>query len=250
MSVGYALFSQNVQINSTTRTVEQDPNIDPNTPSLTASAVRSMHGSGPFNYQFNVTVSNVGTVATTGWEVRVTMPTAVTKLNCWNTLCQSSSLVLIFENVSYNGAIPPGGSISFGVKFTSTSGSFTFNDAVVIGESGTGPDSQYQVISGLTATLTPGSGWTSGGKYIRQYNINVNNTTGQRVKGWRVYVTNWNSATHTVEAMWNATYISESAVLKMTNGSQLENNATFSFGGQISMPSSSWTPIFEVRGKV
>ncbi|HMS93528.1 MAG TPA: cellulose binding domain-containing protein [Candidatus Saccharibacteria bacterium] len=250
MSVGYALFSQNLQIGGTARTVAQDSNGDPNAPNLTVSATRSIYGTGPFQYQFNVTISNIGAVAATGWEVRFNVPTAVTGLSCWNASCQLSSLTLIFENASHNGAIPPGGSTSFGVQFTSTNGTLTFNDAIVIGESGAGPDSQYQVVSGLTATMTPGTGWTSGGKYIRQYSITVRNNTGQRVKGWRIYVTNWNSTTHTVESIWSATYISEPTVLKMTNGSQLENNATFSFGGQIGMPSSSWAPIFEVRGKV
>ncbi|OYX53834.1 hypothetical protein B7Y92_01315 [Candidatus Saccharibacteria bacterium 32-50-13] len=246
MSVGYALFSQDLGIGSTARTAAQNASA----PNLVISATRTIYGTGPFQYQFNVTINNVGTVAATGWEVKLTIPTTITGLSCWNASCQLSSLTLIFENASYNGAIPPGGSTSFGVQFTSTNGTLTFNDAVVVGESGAGSDTQYQVIPGLTATMVPGKGWVSGGKYIRQYSIAVKNNTGKRVKSWRVYVTNWNNATYTVESIWNATYISEPAVLKMTNGSQLENNATFSFGGQISMPSSSWTPIFEVRGKV
>ena len=246
VSVGYAAFSQDLQISGTARTAAQDPSA----PNLMVTATRSVYGTGPFSYQFNVTISNVGTVATTGWEVAFTLPTTVTQLNYWGALCQLSSLTLACENASYNGAIAPGGSVSFGIQFTSTDGTITLNDSAVTGDSGTGPDSQYQVIPGLTATMKPGSGWASGGRYIRQYSMKVKNNTGQRVKSWRLYVTNWNGTTHTVESIWNATYISEPTVLKMTDGSQLENNAKASFGGQIGMPSSSWTPTFEVRGKV
>lgn len=246
MSVGYALFSEDLQTSGTARTSAQDPSAA----DLAVSTTRTINGTGPYHYQFNVTVTNVGTLATTGWEVSVTIPAAVTGLNCWNASCQLSSLTLLFENASYNGVIAPGGSTSFGVQFTSTDGTITFNNAVATGDTGAGADSQYQVISGLTATMTPGSGWASGGKYIRQYSMNVKNNTGQRVKSWRIYVTNWDSTTHDVKALWNATYIAEPTVLKLTNGQQLENNKQASFGGQFSMPDSSWTPVFEVRGKV
>jgi cellulase/cellobiase CelA1 len=62
----------------------------------------------------NVTISNTGSSAINGWTLRWSFANGQTVTQGWNgTFAQSGSQVTV-TNLSYNGAIPAGGSASMG----------------------------------------------------------------------------------------------------------------------------------------
>ncbi|GEM_PF-2064364 len=245
VSVGYALFSQNLSLQGKGTAV-----VDTVPPSggLVATWVRNMWQSGSnWSYNMNGTVSNTGTTPSSTWEIIVQLPASVTGLSCWGADCTLQGTTLTIANLSYNGVIAPGGSTTLGVSFVSSSNAVTFNDAVIIAN-GTG--AQFAEISGLTATMTLQNQWQSGSSYVKQYNVSVTNATGSNVKAWRIKVSNWVSTTHMVESIWNAGYVSEPSSLLLTGQAGLNSGASASFGVQLKVPSSGWSPTFIVEGRV
>ena len=64
----------------------------------------------------NVTLTNNGTAAISGWTLTWTFPGNQTITNLWNgNLTQSGQSVKV-TSMSYNAAIPVGGSVSFGFQ--------------------------------------------------------------------------------------------------------------------------------------
>ena len=245
VSVGYALFSQNLSLQGTSRAIVNDP-AEPN---LVVSSTRTVWQTGVnFNYTMSVTVSNIGTLASTGWEIIITLPATISGLSCWNVLCSLSGTTLTMTNMSYNGSIAPGASTDFGMSFKSKNSAINFDTYDIEGDSGLESDDQYIVISGLNASFTPSGSWNSGGNHIKQYNVQVTNTTGARIKAWKIFL-NWNSTSNSVVAIWNATYVAEPTVLKLSNGGQLDSGSTASFGMQLGVPTSSWNPTFIIKGR-
>ncbi len=66
----------------------------------------------------NVTVANTGTTAWSGWTVAWTWPGDQKVTNAWNAQVTQSGTKVTATNVSYNGAVPAGGSTSFGFQGT------------------------------------------------------------------------------------------------------------------------------------
>ncbi|WP_027344382.1 cellulose binding domain-containing protein [Hamadaea tsunoensis] len=101
-------------------------------PSRSASAGPSASGSAgkscgvvykvtnqwPGGFGTDVTVANTGSVALTGWTVVLTFANGQTITQLWNgTYTQSGGTVTV-KNMSYNGALAPGVSTSFGFNAT------------------------------------------------------------------------------------------------------------------------------------
>jgi cellulose 1,4-beta-cellobiosidase len=74
-------------------------------------------GSG---FTATVTVNNTGTTATTAWKVTWTYAGNQKITNAWNGTVTQSGAAVTATNASYNGAIPAGGSTSFGFQGTYT----------------------------------------------------------------------------------------------------------------------------------
>lgn len=65
----------------------------------------------------NYTVTNTGSSAVSGWTVQLTFPHQVNVSNAWNAqLSASSGSQLTVGSASYNGALQPGQSASFGMQ--------------------------------------------------------------------------------------------------------------------------------------
>ncbi len=77
-------------------------------------------GSG---YCANVTVSNAGATATTGWTVVINLNQS-TLANVWSANQVSSGANLTATPMAYNAAINPGGSVSFGFCANATGGNY------------------------------------------------------------------------------------------------------------------------------
>lgn len=66
------------------------------------------------NFQGEVTVQNTGTTASTGWTATFTFTGGQQLSQAWNTAYTQSGSTVTARNVTYNGALAPGGSASFG----------------------------------------------------------------------------------------------------------------------------------------
>ncbi|MEY9871606.1 cellulose 1,4-beta-cellobiosidase [Streptacidiphilus sp. MAP12-33] len=80
-----------------------------------AYTISSDWGSG---FNANVTVTNTGTAATTGWNVTWTFGGNQAVSNTWNATDTQSGASVTATNMSYNGAIAVGGNTSFGFGAT------------------------------------------------------------------------------------------------------------------------------------
>jgi cellulase/cellobiase CelA1 len=83
-------------------------------------------------FTVNVTVINTGNAAINGWTLTFTFPGDQKVTTAWNATVSQSGSSVTAANVSYDGAIAPGGSVSFGFQGTWASndtapGSFSLN---------------------------------------------------------------------------------------------------------------------------
>jgi acetylxylan esterase len=82
----------------------------------------------------NITIANTGTSAVNGWSLKFTLASGQTITSGWNATYSPSTGAVTATNLSYNGAIPVGGSTSIGFQATHTGNTaaptgFTFNGA-------------------------------------------------------------------------------------------------------------------------
>lgn len=82
----------------------------------------------------NITVTNTGTSAVNGWSLAFALASGQSVTNSWNATISPSSGQVTAANLSYNAAIAPGGSVSFGFQATQTGNAaaptgFTLNGA-------------------------------------------------------------------------------------------------------------------------
>jgi endo-1,4-beta-xylanase len=82
----------------------------------------------------NITITNTGATAINGWSLRFSLASGQTITSGWNATYSPTSGQVAATNVSYNAAIPPGGSTSIGFQATHTGNSaapsgFTLNGA-------------------------------------------------------------------------------------------------------------------------
>ncbi|MFB7949819.1 cellulose binding domain-containing protein [Kitasatospora phosalacinea] len=68
----------------------------------------------------NVTVTNTGGSAVNGWTLAFTLPGGQSVTNAWNATVGPATGQVAASNLSYNAAIPAGGSTSFGFQANHT----------------------------------------------------------------------------------------------------------------------------------
>jgi len=66
----------------------------------------------------NVTIGNTGTAGVSGWQLAFTFPGDQKITNAWNATVSQSGSSVTAANASYDAAISPGGSVSFGFQGT------------------------------------------------------------------------------------------------------------------------------------
>ncbi|NUO60712.1 MAG: 1,4-beta-xylanase [Hamadaea sp.] len=82
----------------------------------------------------NITITNTGTAAINGWNLKFTLASGQTITSGWSATYSPSSGAVTATNVNYNGSIPPGGSTTIGFQATHTGNTanpsgFTLNGA-------------------------------------------------------------------------------------------------------------------------
>ena len=118
---------------STSASKSPSPSSSP-TPSASASPTGGTGAGGckvaytktdwPGGLTANVTITNTGTAAINGWTLAFTFPGDTKVTNPWNATVTQTGSAVRATNVSYNAAVPAGGTVSFGFN-----GSWTSNDA-------------------------------------------------------------------------------------------------------------------------
>ena len=78
----------------------------------------SLANSWSGGFQLGFTVANSGTAATKGWNVTFSWPGSQTISQIWNATQTQSGAAVTATNLSYNGAIPAGGTTTFGLLGT------------------------------------------------------------------------------------------------------------------------------------
>ena len=68
----------------------------------------------------NITIANTGSAAVNGWKLTFTLASGQTVSNSWNATISPSSGQVTATNMSYDAAIAPGSSASFGFQATHT----------------------------------------------------------------------------------------------------------------------------------
>ncbi|MDI1460823.1 cellulose binding domain-containing protein [Catellatospora sp. KI3] len=103
---------------SPTRSPSPSPSVSPSaSPKPSGSrctAAYQLDGSWSGGFQATITVTNSGASATTGWTVRLTLPTGQTVSQLWNADYTQSGGQLTATNASWNGALTPGATAAFG----------------------------------------------------------------------------------------------------------------------------------------
>jgi len=89
-------------------------------PPATLSCAFSVTNSWSGGFQGQVTVSNAGGSAATGWKASWTWPSGQQVSSGWNGVFTSSGAAVTVTNEPYNGSINPGSSVSFGFTASGT----------------------------------------------------------------------------------------------------------------------------------
>ncbi|MEU5890617.1 cellulose binding domain-containing protein [Streptomyces sp. NPDC047461] len=98
---------------------------DPGTPGgSTACKVAYAASAWQGGFTADVTITNTGTSAVSGWKLGFTLPSGQQITSAWNANLSGSSGAVTASNVSHNGQLTAGGQATFGFQGTS-SGTFT-----------------------------------------------------------------------------------------------------------------------------
>lgn len=136
--------SANITVSEATSTPTPTPTVTPTpTPKPTGTPTPTPIPGGKFavNYSqsdwgsgatVNITITNNGTSAVNGWNLNFTFPGNQKITDAWNCSYTQSGASVSIKNVSHNGTIPAGGSVSIGfnISYTGTNTpptSFTVN---------------------------------------------------------------------------------------------------------------------------
>jgi cellulose 1,4-beta-cellobiosidase len=106
---------------SVTPTVRPSSTVPPTSGPVSCSATWRIDSSWGSGFNGTVTVTNSGTVATKSWTVKWTWPGSQTFVNKWNANVTQSGTAVTATNLTYNGAIAPAGSVSFGFQVNGAS---------------------------------------------------------------------------------------------------------------------------------
>lgn len=125
-TIGFFGLDGSTQSGSPTSTTTPSiPSTTPSTPDSSASGGATCKVSDMVSGWNNglteaITIANTGTAAVSGWRLAFTLPSGQTVTNAWNATITPAGGAVTAANVSYNAAIPAGGSTSFGFQATHT----------------------------------------------------------------------------------------------------------------------------------
>ena len=204
----YALFSQNLSVNSTGSSVSY---VASN--SMLMTYVSSSTGTGPYTYTINpLTLYNNGVNDTAQWTVTFVVPSDVSSVTCAAAVVactyNNTTKTLTVKNVLANGWIKSGTSrviSGANIQFSTSTPRYTLQTVTVT-------STNYLTITGLSTTIT---NKRSGSNYT--LTIKITTAAGVTVNGWQIKIptttacTNVTNLPATVTALCTATELVLSA---------------------------------------
>lgn len=232
--VGYALFTQNLSINTST--------IKPSYTSsqgLRVTYSRSVAPAGQnFTHTLNpITITNNGPTAVTAWQFVFTLPTGHSNRTCTNATCTAVGDVITMVNTGTNGTINPGGSVTVSMSYRTSLQRYTLQNVSISGTL----ILTYQTMAGLTVSRTVGTRTKSGKWYRWPYTFTVTNNTGQTLRAWRITATPWAPATNRVNLMpAGVTYVSGATSLVMSRTASFPTGTNYVFTTKLESTNINW----------
>lgn len=98
-----------------TSTATATATANPTGPAKSCAVTWSLTNSWPGGYQVGFTVTDNGTAATTSWTVGYSWPGSQAITQIWNASETQTGAAVSVTNLSYNGALSPAGSTTFGL---------------------------------------------------------------------------------------------------------------------------------------
>lgn len=239
-STGYAVFSQQLSINTTTTfptyTISNN---------MVFTYTSSVSPSGQsYIHSFTGTIENQGTNDVNLWSVGFNMPTDFSQFSCGSTVsCSNSGNTATINNGASNGTIAPGNSVTFTFSFKTGLATYTLQNISVAGM----VQATYQQMSGLTVSYTRGARSRIAGKYYWPYTFTVTNNTGASISAWRIRAP-WNSGTtnYITAIDSSVNYIAGATELTFLSTTGMANSTTFQFNTTLGAKSASWAYSGEV----
>jgi endoglucanase len=72
--------------------------------------------SWPSGFSADVTITNTRSTQLTGWTLAFTFPGNQHIASAWNGVAAQTGADVVVRKASYNGPVPPGGTVSFGFQ--------------------------------------------------------------------------------------------------------------------------------------
>lgn len=244
-SVGYALFSQNLSVNTTT--------IKPSYSSSEGLRVTYSRSVAPvggnWTHTLNpITITNYGGVGVTDWRFVFTLPEGFTNLSCTNATCTINGQVVTMVNTGTNGTIIPAGSISVSMSYTTSLQRYTLQDVSISGTLAL----TFQNMAGLTVSRTVGARTKLGQWYRWPYNFTVTNNTGLTLRAWRITGTPWNTSSNRVNSITaTVNYISGASSLTMDRTATFATGTNYAFTANLESTDINWAlTAYPVQGSL
>ncbi len=245
MSVGYALYSQNLSINTSV--------IKPaysSSQGLRVTYNRSVAPAGSsWTHTLNpITITNNGGTAVTAWQFVFTLPSGFTNLVCTSATCTPSGQVITMVNSGTNGTINPGASITVSLTYRTTLQQYTLQNVNISGTLAL----TFQTMSGLTVSRTVGAQTKSGQWFRWPYTFTVTNNSGQTIRAWRITGTPWNTTSNRVNSITaTVNYISGASALTMDRTSTMATGTNYVFSANLESTDQNWAlTAYPVQGSL
>jgi hypothetical protein len=233
-STGYALFSQQLDINADTAkpAYSRSQNL-----LMTYDKVVTVFNASRWEYNLTITVRNEGTADINSWHLTFSIPSNANAFKCFDdTVCTLTTGSVVVDNGPSTGTIPAGGSVSFTMRYRLTTPVHTAQN---INISGTYAPN-YQTMAGLTQSFTRGSRSKSGGVFYWPYTFTITNNTGQNISAWRILAP-WDTATNALKNVpATINYFEEATQLTMLSTTGITSGGTFQFTISLGSTSNAW----------
>ena len=246
MSVGYALFSQNLSVATSTIKPAYSSSQDLR---VTYSRSVASAGGGNWNHTLNpITITNYGGTAVTAWQFVFTLPSGFSNLSCTSATCTPSGQVITMVNSGTNGTINPGSSVTVSLTYRTNLQRYTLQNVNISGTLAL----SFQNMAGLTVSRTVGARTKSGQWYRWPYTFTVTNSTGQTLRAWRITGTPWNSTTNRVNSITaTVNYVSGTTTLTMDRTATFTTGTNYVFNTNLESTDINWAlTAYPVQGSL
>ncbi len=222
MGTGYALFSEQLSINTLVQNVAYSQSDD----LFFQYSWSTTQQGGNWLYSYNpALVENNGTTAVNDWSVVVSIPSDASSLTCQATVsCSRSGTTLTIIPQLSIATIAAGSSVNFTFSYVTSNPKYTLDNVSVSAS----PNPTFQTLSGLTVSVSQGARQKSGNLFNWPFTFTVTNNSAQPLRAWRIS-TNWATGNRVVSMPANINYITTASQLIMTATEPLTIGGTYQY---------------------